>query len=203
MKLYDSPRAPNPRRVRIFLAEKGVEVPVETVEIGKGAHRTDAFARINPLQRLPVLELDDGTPIAETMAICRYLEELHPEPNLFGRDARERALVGMWSRRMELGLLYAVGSVFRHSHPVMAPLEVPQVPEWAQANRPKVAELLVWLDGELASRPFIVGNRFTVADITALCAVDFMKPAKVAMPENLAHVQRWHSAVSARPGSVL
>ena len=124
MKLYDGGRAPNPRRVRIFFAEKGIPLPeIVAVDIGQKEHLTDAFARLNPVQRLPVLELDDGTALAETIAICRYIESLHPQPPLFGRDAKEQALIEMWSRRVELGLFAAVTAVFRHGHPSMAELE--------------------------------------------------------------------------------
>lgn len=199
MQLYTFPRAPNPRRVEIFLAEKGVDLPRRIVDIGKGEHKEDAFAAVNPLRRLPVLELDDGTRIAESMAICRYLEELHPEPNLFGAEARERALVEMWQRHVELQLFQPISFVFRHLHPAMAELEVPQVPAWGEVNRPRVMKALEWLDRELASRPHVAGERYSVADITALVALDFMKPAKLALPEGLAALGRWREAVSARP----
>lgn len=202
MKLYTAPRAPNPRRVRILLAEKGIALDEATVDLGRLDHKRDAYAAINPLRQVPVLELDDGTRIAESMAICRYFEELHPEPALFGRDARDRALVEMWQRRMELELFHRVTQAFRHTHPAMAEMEVPQVAEWGEANRPKVLETLAWLDSELAERRFVAGDRFTVADITALVAVDFMKPARIALPEGHAHLRRWHAEVSARPSAV-
>jgi len=201
MKLLDGGRAPNPRRVRIFLAEKGLTVPLEPVDLAARQHLGEDFARINPMRRVPVLILDDGTAIAESMAICRYFEALHPEPALFGRDAREEALVEMWNRRMELGLLNAVAAVFRHLHPAMAELEVPQVAEWGEANRPKVLDFLGWLDGELAGRPFIAGEAFSVADITAFVALDLCKPAKLAIPEELFHLARWRGAVAARPSA--
>ena len=138
MKLYDGGRAPNPRRVRIFFAEKGLALPeLVPVDMARKEHKTEAFTRINPAQRLPVLELDDGTALAETIAICRYIEALHPEPPLFGRDAKEQATIEMWNRRVELGLFASVAAVFRHSHPSMAELEE-QVPEWAEANRDQI-----------------------------------------------------------------
>jgi len=201
MKLYIDPgRAPNPRRVRIFLAEKGVAIPTEPVDLGALAHRSPAFSAINPMQRLPALMLDDGTVIAESIAICRYIEALHPAPPLFGEGALEQALVEMWQRRVELHLLTAVSNVFRHLHPAMEKMEVPQVPAWGEANKPRVAAFLSFLDGELAARPFVAGPRFSVADITAVVAIDFMKPAKLAVPDGLSHLRRWHGEVSARPG---
>jgi glutathione S-transferase len=201
MKLYDGGRAPNPRRVRIFLAEKGISVPLEPVDLGKMEHRSDAYKAVNPMQRLPALELDDGTVITESIAICRYFEAFHPEPPLFGTDARDAAIVEMWNRRAELHLYAPVSTVFRHSHPAMAGYEVPQVPEWAEANKPRVTEFLQLLDRQLSGRPFVAGARYTVADITALVAVDLMKPAKLAVPEDLAALRRWHAAVSGRPSA--
>jgi glutathione S-transferase len=200
MKLYiDAGRAPNPRRVRIFLAEKGVSVPTEAVDIGAQAHKAPAFRAVNPMQRLPALALDDGTVIAESIAICRYIEALHPAPPLFGEGALDQALVEMWQRRVELHLLGVVSSVFRHLHPAMAALEVPQVAAWGEANRPRVLDFLEFLDAELAGRPFVAGARYSVADITAVVAVDFMKPAKIAVPEGLTRLRNWHAQVSARP----
>jgi glutathione S-transferase len=201
MKLYDGGRAPNPRRTRIFLAEKGISVPTEQVDMMKMEHKTAEYAAINPLKRMPALVLDDGTVITESIAICRYFEALQPQPPLFGVGAKEIALVEMWNRRCELNLLFTIAHVFRHSHPAMKELEVPQVADWAEANKPRVGEFLTILDGQLKSNAFIAGERFSVADITALCAVDFMKPAKVPMPDGLANVTRWHADVSARPSA--
>src|SRR6185312_14022362 len=201
MKLYDSGRAPNPRRTRIFLAEKGVSLPVEQVDIMAKQQKTPEFTAINPLQRLPALVLDDGTVIAESIAICRYFEALRPDPPLFGQGAKEIAEVEMWNRRCEINFMFCVASVFRHLHPSMKELEVPQLPEWAEANKPRVAWFLELLDGELASREFIAGNRYSVADITALVTVDFMKPARLSVPDTLTNVKRWHAAVSARPSA--
>jgi glutathione S-transferase len=201
MKLFDSGRAPNPRRVRIFLAEKGVSVPAEQVDLGAQEHKSPAFTALNPLQRVPVLALDDGTVIAESIAICRYFERLRPEPPLFGRGPKEEALVEMWNRRMELNLLAGVSTVFRHTHPAMRQLESPQVPEWAEANRPRVIEFLQILDDELRDQLFTVGDHYSVADITGLVAIDFMKPAGLAVPEELVNVRRWHAQVSARPSA--
>ncbi len=199
MKLYDGGRAPNPRRVTLFLAEKGITVETVPVDMGKLEHRAETLTRLNPLQRLPILELDDGTVLTETVAICRYFEELHPEPPLFGTGALEKALVEMWQRRVELNYFYAVASAFRHLHPSMKGWEDPQVPEWGEANKPKAQDFLKLLDAELATRPFIAGKNFSIADITAYVTVGFMKPAKIDMPEGLVNVQRWYADISARP----
>ena len=201
MKLYDSGRAPNPRRTRIFLAEKGIDVPTEQVDMMAMQHKTPEYTAINPLQRMPALVLDDGTIITESIAICRYFEALQPEPPLFGVGAKDVALVEMWNRRCELNLLFGVAHIFRHSHPAMKELEVPQVPAWSEANKPRVAEFLKILDEQLKSHKFVAGERFSVADITAMCAIDFMKPAKVPVPEGLESLKRWHAAVSARPSA--
>lgn len=199
MKLYDGGRAPNPRRVRIFFAEKGVPLPeLIPVDIAKKEHRTEAFRRINPAQRLPVLQLDDGTALAETIAICRYIESLHPHPPLFGREAKQQALIEMWNRRIELGLFSSVSAVFRHSHPSMAELEA-QVPEWAEINREQIDDHLLVLELQLAANPFVCGDELTVADITAGIAIDFMKPSRIRLPEDFVHIRRWHGDVSARP----
>jgi glutathione S-transferase len=201
MKLYDGGRAPNPRRVRIFLAEKGIEIPAEQVDLGKLQQRSDAYTAINPMQRVPALVLDDGTVITESIAICRYFEALRPDPPLFGRGALESALVEMWSRRVELHLFLPVASIFQHLHPAMKPMVDPQVPQWGEANKPRVAQFLQFLDGELKDRPYVAGPAYTVADITAMVAVDFMRVSKLVVPDDLAQVRRWHDAVSARPSA--
>ncbi|MFA6031459.1 MAG: glutathione S-transferase [Myxococcota bacterium] len=201
MKLFDGGRAPNPRRVRVFLAEKGIEVPLVPVDMGAMEHKQQEVSSRNPLQRLPVLELDDGTVITESVAICRYFEELYPEPALFGRDAIGKARVEMWQRRMEFNLLNCVAQAFRHIHPAMKDWESPQIPEWGEANKPKALEFLRMLDGELADRAFIAGDEYTIADITGLVAVDFMKPARIKVPEDCTHVLRWHQSVSSRPSA--
>ena len=201
MKLYDRGPAPNPRRVRVFLAEKGIAVPRVPVDLGALEHKSADFARINPLQRVPVLVLDDGSAIAESIAICRYFEELHPHPPLFGRGASEVARIEMWNRRLELNLLFPVAHVFRNTHPAMKEMETPQVPAWAEANKPRVEEFLHILDRGLNDRRFVAGDRYTVADITGLVAVDFMKPAKLSVPHECGNVRRWHAEISARPSA--
>lgn len=201
MRLFDGGRAPNPRRVRVFLAEKGIEVPLHPVDMGALAHKGAEVAARNPLMRLPVLELDDGTVLTESVAICRYFEELHPEPALFGTGALGKALVEMWQRRMELNLMMPVAQAFRHIHPAMKEWEIPQVPEWGEANKPKALEFLALLDTELAGRAFAAGDAYSIADITGLIAIDFMKPARIAVPDELANVRRWYDAISARPSA--
>jgi glutathione S-transferase len=188
--------------VRIYLAEKGIEVPqLVPVDLGSLAQKSPEFTALNPMQRTPVLVLDDGTVLAESIAICRYFEELFPDPPLFGTGALSRAQVEMWQRRMELGLFQAVGAVFRHLHPAMAQMESPQVPEWGEANKPKVLQFLELLDDHLSGRQFLCGDEFTVADITGLVAMDFMKPARLGVPESLVNLRRWHDELKARPSS--
>lgn len=201
MKILETRSAPNPRRVRIFLAEKGIAIEYVELDLMKGALKTAEFTKLNKFQRVPVLVLDDGTAISETMAICRYFEETQPTPPLMGTNAKDRAIIEMWNRRMELGLMYAVASAFRHGHPAMAHLEVPQVKEWGEANKPRALEIVAMLDEELAGRRYVAGDTYTVADITALCAVDFMRPARIARPEGLKHLERWYAEVSSRPSA--
>jgi glutathione S-transferase len=201
MQLYDGGRAPNPRRVRVFLAEKGLTVPLEPVDLGALGQKSEAFTTINPIQRVPALALDDGTVITESVAICRYFEELHPEPALFGRGALEKAIVEMWNRRLELHLLSPISHVFRNTHPAMAKMEIPQVPAWAEANKPRIVEFLQIFNRALADQQFAAGDSYSVADITGMIAVDFLKPAKLSVPEDCANVQRWHAEVAARPSA--
>lgn len=201
MKLYDGGRAPNPRRVRVFLAEKGIKVPTEQVDLGKLQQRSDAYTAINPMQRVPALVLDDGTVITESIAICRYFEALYPDPPLFGRGAIDIALVEMWQRRVELHLLLPVSNVFRHLHPAMKQMEDPQVAEWGEANKSRVITFLQILDGELKNRTYVAGAGYTVADITAMIAVDFMRVSKLSVPDDLGNVRRWHESVAGRPSA--
>ncbi len=200
MKLYDYAPAPNPRRVRIFLAEKGVEVPTVQVDIAKAEHRTPAFRAKNPLGRLPVLELDDGRCLSESVAICRYFEERYPEPPLMGRDAEERPWIEMWSRRMEIEVLFSIAQTFRNTHEFFA-RRIPQVPDWGKVCRDVALRRLQWLDEELADRAFIAGDRFSIADITALVGVDFGRLCDIRIDPGQKNLQRWHEAVSSRPSA--
>lgn len=199
MKILDDKRAPNPRRVRVFLAEKGIHVPFEQVEIMAGAHKLPEFAKLNPIQRVPVLILNDGTAVSESMAICRYFEAIQPAPSLFGETPIEIAHIEMWSRRAEINFFFPVAHYFRHTHPAMAPLEVPQVPAWAEANKPRIAEIIRVLDERLSASPYLAGERYSVADITAMIAADFMKPARLLIPDDAVHFKRWYEDVSSRP----
>jgi glutathione S-transferase len=201
MKILQTQAAPNPRRVRIFLAEKGIQVPFEELDLMKGALKTPEFTKHNKFQRVPVLLLDDGTAIAETVAICRYFEETKPEPALFGKGAAGRARVEMWNRRMELNLFMCVAQAFRHLHPAMAQLEVPQVAAWGEANKPRALETLQIIDEQLANQSYVAGADYSIADITAMVAIDFMKPARIPRPEGLRNLARWYEEVSARPSA--
>ena len=197
MKIYDSKTAPNPRRVRVFVAEKGIQIPYEEVDLGKAINRGEEFRKKNPSGTVPVLELDDGTCISETVAICRYLEELHPNPPLMGVDAKDRAIVEMWQRRMELELLIPVANAFRQRHEFFKG-KIRQTPEFAEAQKKDAEERLARLNDELANRKFIAGDRYTIADITALCAIDFGRVSKIAIQPDQANLARWHAEVSAR-----
>ena len=200
MKVYDSKAAPNPRRVRIFVAEKGIDVPFEDVDIVNAVNRGEDFRKKNPLGTLPVLELDDGTCIAESAAICRYFEDIQPEPPLMGIDAKDRALVAMWDRRMEFEILLPIADAFRQQHAFFKG-RIEQCPEYAEVAKRRALQNLAWLDEVLAGREFIAGERFTVADITALCGVDFGKVSKITIQPEQKNLARWHAAVSARPSA--
>ncbi len=201
MLFYNSPNpAPNPRRVRIFAAEKGVSLSMRDISIIKREQKSDAYLALNPRGQTPALQLDDGTVIAESVAICRYLEGLRPEPPLFGRDAREQALVEMWSRRVEMILMPPVGAVWVHSHPFTAHLPGRNA-EWGEANRPRVEEALRFFDAELEGREFIATDEYTIADILLLTTVDFANFIGIAMPDDLTSLRAWHARVSARPSA--
>lgn len=201
MLLYHDPRAPNPRRVRVFLAEKGVVYDTIEVLIANAAHQTPEFRKKNPLALLPVLELADGRVLRESMAICRYIEETYPEPNLMGADAWERAQIEMWNRHAELELLWPIGQVFRNTHKFWEG-RIKQAPDFAEVMREHVAERLDWLEGELASRSYMAGDRFTVADITAMCAIDFGKVSGIRLdPAKHPNLVAWHKRVSDRPSA--
>jgi glutathione S-transferase len=208
MKLYDFAHAPSPRRVRIFLAEKGVNVPRVSVDLVKREQFSPDFRHKNPDCTLPALELDDGTLLCESVAICRYFEETHPEPPLFGRDAKDKAIVEMWNRRAELQGYLRAADVLRNQEPRFADRAlpgveggVPQIAALAERGRQALQRFYSRLDAELATREFIAGPHFTIADITALVTVDFAARAKFALPPEFAHLARWHQTVSARPSA--
>jgi glutathione S-transferase len=200
MKIHESHSAPNPRRVRVFLAEKGLQVLYEEVDIGKAVNRGEEFRKKNPLSTVPVLELDDGTCISESVAICRYFEELHPHPPLFGADAKQRALVEMWNRRMEFNILQPIADAFRQRHDFFKG-RIRQLAEYAEVQRLNAEDGLDWLDRELAARRFIAGDQFSIADITAVVAIDFGRVSKIAIKPDQLNLARWHAEVSARPSA--
>jgi len=200
MKLYDFTGAPNPRRVRIFLAEKGVTVPLEQVDLFQGANRSPEALKRNPYGGLPVLELDDGTCIAESVAICRYFEETHPEPALMGVDTVDRAVVEMWNRRMELELFRHIGSYFQHTHEIFKNRRR-QLPAVAETSRETALARMRLIDGLIAERRFIAGERYTIADITAIVAFGLGEFAGLTIAPDMKNLLRWYADVSARPSA--
>ena len=199
MKLYNAAMpAPNPRRVRIFLAEKGVSIPLVEVAIMKREHKSPEHIARNSLGQLPTLELDDGTTISETVAICRYIESQHPNPPLFGRNPLEQAQVEMWIRRIEFQVMTPVGMFWRHAHPFTAAVVVPQYKEFGESNRAHYERALGWLDKELAGKSFIAGRDYTMADICALSTVDFADWIGLKLPDSVPNVRAWHARVSER-----
>ena len=200
MKLYEFTQAPNPRRVRVFLAEKGIQVPSVQVNLATGDNRKPDFLAINPMGGVPVLELDDGTHIAESVAICRYFEAQKPEPPLMGADAKDRAVVEMWNRRMEFEILGMTAGAFRNTSEFFKG-RIPQSPEYGEICRNAALKRLEWLDKELANRQFIAGDRYSIADITALIGVDFGRTTGIKISPEQKNLQRWHDAVSSRPSA--
>ena len=205
MKLYLSPRAPNPRRVEILLAEKGVtDLPQVMVSIADNEHKGEAYRAISPLAKVPALVLDDGRVLTETRAICTYLEGVYPEPNLMGVGFEERAFIEMADRRIEFYLFAGFGNAIRHTHPGLAPLEQPQFADFGRSQGEKVRDVARWLDGELVHQPFVAGERFTIADITAFCALEFARglmkfvPGKEWLPHLQAYRDRLATQLSAR-----
>lgn len=209
MKLYDCHVAPNPRRARMFLAEKGIEIPTVEVDILGGANLAPEFLAINPRGLLPVLELDDGTRFDEVMAICRYIEALHPQPPLLGRDPREQALVTSRQRKMEFEGMLAVSEMFRNSNKNFAERSLPgaggevlpAIPALIDRGRQTLGRFFTWLEIYLAEAEWVAGDVFTMADITAFCAVDFAAWVEVGIPPENRLTQAWHERVAARPAA--
>jgi glutathione S-transferase len=203
MKLYVSPGAPSPRRVMMFMVEKGIAgIDLVNVDLNAQEHKGEAYRAKSPLAKVPALELDDGRVLTETRAICTYLEGLYPEPNLMGVDSEERAFIEMADRRVEHYLLAGIANTVRHTHPGLAPLEQPQFPDFGQSQAAKVREIAAWFDHVLEHQPWMAGERFTVADITAFCAIEFAKlmkfnPGKEGMPA----LQAWRDKVAERPSA--
>lgn len=200
MKLYVSERAPNPRRVQMFIAEKGITGIEEVlVDINAHEHLHHPVLSRGPMARIPVLELDDGRVLSESRAICTWLEGRYPEPNLMGRDADERAFIEMVDRQVEWCLTLPLAQAIRHQHPGLAVLEQPQFPDFGASQQVKAMESLRWLEAQLQRQPWVAGERFTIADITAFCTVEFarllkLKPAEAGLPA----VQAWRDRVAAR-----
>jgi glutathione S-transferase len=207
MKFYDCAEAPSPRRVRIFLAEKEVELPVVQVDLRAGEQLGEEFRAINPDCTVPVLELDDGTRITEAFAICQYLEAVHPEPPLMGRDPTEAALVTMWNARIEQHGLVAFAELFRNLHKgfrgraVPGPVDCEQIPALVERGRKRGEAFFNRLDQHFAGNGYVVGNKFTLADITALVGVDFAAWSKLEIGPDRPHLQAWYDRVSSRPSA--
>ncbi|HEY0063861.1 MAG TPA: glutathione S-transferase family protein [Telluria sp.] len=204
MKLYVSSYAPNPRRVAMFIAEKGITgIESVMVDLTANEHKTDVYRAKNPMARTPALELDDGRVLAESRAICTYLEGLHPEPNLMGVGFEEIAFIEMADRRAEMHLLLGIANCVRHTHPALAVLEQPQFPEFGSSQGEKMLENARWFDGVLARQPYLAGERFTVADITAFCALEFARGLMKFKPgaAGLNHLQAWRDRIAERPSA--
>lgn len=200
MKFYNLPPGVNPRRVRIFCAEKGIALPTVDLDMTKNEHQTPEFLARNPFAKLPVLELDDGTCLSESIAICRYLEELNPEPPLFGRDARERAIVEMWNRRAELEVMRYAIDVFVHTSEFWKGRR-PQVAAYGEVARGLATEGLRLFDRHLADREFVAADHYTVADITLQCAVLVGRNTGTPIPEDCTALGAWWDRVKQRPSA--
>jgi glutathione S-transferase len=207
MKFYDCATAPSPRRVRIFLAEKGISVPTVQVDLRNNEQLTPAFRAINPDATVPALELDDGTRINDAIGICVYFEAIHPQPPLMGESAEEKATITAWQREVERNGFYGVMEAFRNSVPGLkgralpGPHDYEQIPALAERGRLRVMHFFAQMDARLAQSEFVTGPRYSIADITALVTIDFAGRAKLPLPENCGHLRRWHVQVSARPSA--
>jgi glutathione S-transferase len=200
MKLYDFTLAPSPRRVRVFLAEKGIAIALEQVDIMRNANRTAQFYRMNPLGSLPILELDDGSYLSESVAVCRYFEELHPDPALFGVGAKEQAIVEMWNRRVELSIFAPVGHVWSHLSPVSEGRSK-RIKEFGLIQRDAAIAGFAMLEHALTDSQFIAGARFSIADITTVCMVDFARTVDITIQPEQKNLTRWYAAISSRPSA--
>lgn len=202
MLFYDAANpAPNPRRVRIFLAEKGLKVPTRELALAQGEHKSPDFLAINPLGQIPALVLDDGSTITESISICRFFEALNPDPPLFGKGPKGVAEVDMWLRRVELRLGTPLSMVWQHTHPYTARVVVPQYKDFGESNRTKVIDAMRFIDTSLADHPWLAGKDFTMADISLLCLIDFGIFIGMGIPADMTHLAAWHERVSARPSA--
>ncbi len=202
MQLYDDTLAPNPRRVRVFLAEKGITgTPIEQVSVIKGQHKTEAYKKISPLSQVPAFETGDGRHLTESIAICRYFEALHPDPPLMGRDPFDQAEIEMWQRRIEFGLMSNIALSFRHCHPAMKDLES-QNKEWGELCARRAFKFMSFLDGHLESNEFLASSGFSIADITGLISLDFgALAARITISPELKNLKSWHEKLAARPSA--
>ncbi|TNC84485.1 glutathione S-transferase family protein [Thalassolituus sp.] len=198
MKLYDNPHAPNPRRVRMVLAEKGLEYEKESLDLGAGDNLKPEFAAVNPYSKVPVLELPDGLCLSETPAICRFIDEAYPEPELYGTTAKERAIIDMWDHRMESMLLYPALFAFQHITGFFKDRMTP-VEDFGQESVRNFLKALPVLETQLTNNEWIAGGRFSIADITAVCAIDFIRIVKVRIGDEYPNIQRWYAAMKRRP----
>ena len=205
MKLYDCTTAPSPQRVRIFLAEKSIDMPLVQVDLREGEQLGDAFKEINPDCTVPVLELDNGTRISEIFAICQYLESQFPQPVIMGRNALEQAMVSMWNSKIEQNGIAALAETMRNRAKGMldralpGPVNLPQIPELVERGRKRAEAFFDRLDGQLDNNEFVTGDQFTMADITAYVMVQFAGWSKISILESQKHLQRWYGTVSKRP----
>jgi glutathione S-transferase len=200
VKLYSSRFAPSPRRVRMYAAEKGIALEIVEVDIAAGGTQSADYLSINPLGELPTLELDDGSHLSESLAICRWLESGHPEPPLFGRSPRERAGIDAWIDRLMFHLYVPLTHVFRHSHSFWA-TRLQQIPAWAEAQRAAVLAEFAALDTALAGHDYVAGRDFSMADIVAFTSIDFAKPSNLRLTGAQPNLQRWHAAINGRPSA--
>jgi len=202
MLFYDAANpAPNPRRVRIFLAEKGLKIPSEVLSIPKGEHKGEAFLAVNPLGQIPALKLDDGEVLTESVSICRFFEALNPDPPMFGKGPKGVAEVDMWVRRVEMRLMIPVGMVWAHTHPFTARVVIPQYTEFGESNRPRVYGALKYFDEALADRPWLAGKDYSIADIVLLTTIDFGIFIGIDIPPERTNLKAWHERASARPSA--
>ena len=202
VRYYHSARAPNPRRVQIFLDEKGIDLEWVQINLMEGNHKKAAYLDKVGSPQVPALELEDGTVLVESPTICRYLEAIYPEPNMLGRDPLESAVIDMWQRRIELRLMTTIAFFFRHTNPHMAALE-DQCPDWGRVNEGRIDDRLGELDRQLQGREWIAADRLTIADITAVVAVDFLRLVKRQIPSEMAALTDWHARMKARPSTLL
>ncbi|WP_026376703.1 glutathione S-transferase family protein [Aestuariibacter salexigens] len=200
MKIYDTKTAPTPRRVRIFLAEKGIDMEYVQVDLAKGENLSPEMRAKNPIGKIPILELDDGTCVSESDAICTYFEALHPQPSLMGTLPLEKAIISQWQRQVEMGLFMQVGMCFQHTSGYFKDRMTP-VPEFGKEAGKNAAKFMSLLNKRLAESPFIAGDKFSIADITALCAIDFARVVDIRINPEHEHLLRWHAEVSARPSA--